>query len=101
MNGHRRAQRTQRLCVLCALRWLTVFGLQAPSPKPLIFRSGLDIFPDSGEDLRLNKSEISQASGFLRVSKSRELIENFYPSEVEVFFICHKSSPAARIRLRD
>jgi len=37
-----------------------------PQPKPQapIFRTGLDIFPDSGEDLRLNKSEISQASGF-------------------------------------
>ena len=81
MNCHLRAQRTQSSVTISVplLRWLTVFGLrapspkpQAPSPKPLIFRSGLDIFPVSGEDLRLNKSEISQASGFLRVSKSRE-----------------------------
>jgi hypothetical protein len=44
--------------------WLTLF-LQN-------FKSGLDISLDSVEDLRLNKSEISQASvSLLQVSKSR------------------------------
>jgi hypothetical protein len=45
------------LCVSVSL-WLTLF-LQNFKQN---FKSGLDISSDSVEDLRLNKSEISQAS---------------------------------------
>jgi hypothetical protein len=62
--GHRERGVTPSV-PLCAAApdslWPSIFKPQAPAP---IFRSGLDIFLDSGEDLRLNKSEISQASGF-------------------------------------